>query len=58
MTTSLWSSVNLLVHSMVISGAGGVYIHILWTDGYGRKFMLTVADSTSMPTEIVHMNVS
>ena len=55
-TTTLWSSVNLLVHSMVVSGAGGLYIHILWTDGYGRKFMLTVADSTSMPTETVHMD--
>ena len=43
---------------MVISGADGIYIHILWTDGYGREFMLTVADSTSMPTEIVHMDVS
>ena len=57
-TTTLWSSVNLLVHSMVISGAGGIYIHILWTDGYGHEHMLTVADSTSMPTEIVHMDVS
>ena len=47
----------LLVHSMVISGAGGLYIHILWTDGYGHKFMLTVADSTSMSTETVHMDV-
>ena len=55
---TLWLSVTLLVHSMVISGAGGIYIHILWTDGYGREFMLTVADSTSMPTEIVHMDVS
>ena len=56
-TTTLWSSVNLLVHSMVISGAGGIYIHILWTDGYGHEFMLTVADSTSMSTEAVHMDV-
>jgi hypothetical protein len=49
--------VNQLVHSMVISGAGGLYIHILWTDGYGHEFMLTVADSTSMSTETVHMDV-
>ena len=55
---TLWSSVNLLVHSMVISGAGGIYIHILWSDGYGRELMLTVADSTCMLTEIVHMDVS
>ena len=54
---TLWSSVILLVHSMVISGAGGIYIHILWTDGYGHEFMLTVADSTSMSTETVHMDV-
>ena len=57
-TTTLWSSVNLLVHSMVISGAGGIYIHILWFDAYGRELMLTVADSTCMLTEIVHMDVS
>ena len=56
-TTTLWSSVNQLVLSMVISGAGGLYIHILWTDGYGHEFMLTVADSTSMSTETVHMDV-
>ena len=54
---TLWLSVTLLVHSMVISGAGGMYIHILWTDGYGHEFMLTVADSTSMSTEAVHMDV-
>ena len=42
MVYDLWS----MVHSMVISGAGGIYIHILWTDGDGREFMLTVADST------------
>ena len=56
-TTTLWSSVNQLVLSMVISGAGGLYIHILWTYGYGHEFMLTVADSTSMSTETVHMDV-
>ena len=58
MVDTLWSSVILLVHSMVISGAGGIYIHILWTDGYGREFMLTLADSTSMTNEIVHIDVS
>ena len=56
-TTTLWSSVNQLVHSMVVSGTGGLYIHILWTDGYGHECMLTVADSTSMSTETVHMDV-
>ena len=48
---------NQLVHSMVVSGTGGLYIHILWTDGYGHECMLTVADSTSMSTEAVHMDV-
>ena len=56
-TTTLWSTVNQLVHSMVVSGTGGLYIHILWTDGYGHECMLTVADSTSMSTETVHMDV-
>ena len=35
-----------------------IYIHILWSDGYGSELMLTVADSTCMLTEIVHMDVS
>ena len=37
---TLWSSVILLVHSMVISGAGGLHIHILWTDGDGVNLCL------------------
>ena len=57
MTTTLWSTVNRLVHSMVVSGTGGLHILILWTDGYGHECMLTVADSTSMSTEAVRMDV-
>ena len=53
----LWS-MALYMHILWLSVALVVYMYIFCGLMVMDEFVLTVADTTSMPTEIVHMDVS